>query len=129
MNASQRIAPVKRGGRTDARTVNQLVEQLKRLIVAGKGIRVEGMAGQVKIHVKDQIIPRGQQGDSSTVLGSSVPTVETLPTIPTAAGQYRKVFWTSAGAGTGDDQLWEVYYGQEAWTPCQKQTTKSGAVV
>lgn len=129
MNPSQRVAPLKQRETWRAAKFNQLAAQLGRIVVGGKGIRVETMAGQVKIHAKDQIIPRGQQGDSTTIVSTSVPTVETLPTIPTAAGQYRKVFWTSAGAGTGDDQCWEVYYGQTAWTPCQKQTTKSGAVV
>lgn len=64
-------------------------------------------------------------GTGTTVIGSGVDTVETLPAIPTLG--HRKVFWTSVGAGTGDDQLWEAYVGQSRWYPCQKPTTHSGA--
>lgn len=56
----------------------------------------------------------------------SVPTVETLPAIPTGYEEYQAVFWTSVGAGTGDDQVWEAYVGQGRWYPCQKPTTLSG---
>jgi hypothetical protein len=55
----------------------------------------------------------------------SVEVVESLPAIPTVA--YKMVFWTSAGAGTGDDQTWEAFPGQTRWYPCQKPTTLSGA--
>lgn len=64
---------------------------------------------------------------ASTVVGSgfSVEVVETLPAIPTTG--YQMVFWTSVGAGVGDDQTWEAYPGQSRWYPCQKPTTLSGA--
>ena len=61
----------------------------------------------------------------STGSGFSVDEVETLPAIPTTG--YSMVFWTSVGAGTGDDQTWEAYPGQARWYPCQKPTTLSGA--
>lgn len=62
----------------------------------------------------------------TSVSGSSfsVDTVETLPAIPTVG--YQMVFWTSVGAGVGDDQTWEAYAGQSRWYPCQKPTTLSG---
>lgn len=55
----------------------------------------------------------------------SVETVETLPPIPEDG--YQMVFWTSLGAGVGDDQTWEAFAGQARWYPCQRPTTLSGA--
>jgi len=62
----------------------------------------------------------------TSVSGSafSVDTVEILPAIPDEG--YQMVFWTSVGAGTGDDQTWEAFAGQSRWYPCQKPTTLSG---
>ncbi len=59
--------------------------------------------------------------------GLSVQTVLVLPAIPATGAQF--VYWTSAGAGTGDDQIWVAYAGQSAWTPMQKFTTLSGVPV
>ena len=56
----------------------------------------------------------------------SVPTVEELPAIPTDPETFSQVFWTSAGAGTGDDQVWHTYTGMTRWYPTLP-TTKSGA--
>ena len=48
------------------------------------------------------------QGVEGTIIFDGTfytPIVETLPAIPTTPETYRQVFWTSAGAGTGDDIL------------------------
>ncbi len=63
---------------------------------------------------------------SSDEVSTTIDTVLELPEIPTTPGTYKKVFWTSAGAGNGDDQMWEVYYGQTEYTPCQYSTLLSG---
>lgn len=44
---------------------------------------------------------------------TGIPTVEVLPEIP--ASGFRLVFWTSEGAGTGDDRLWFVAAGDSQW--------------
>lgn len=46
-----------------------------------------------------------------------VPTVETLPPIPTDPEVFQQVFWTSFGDGTGDDQVWFTYTGKTRWYP------------
>ena len=63
-------------------------------------------------------------GAGSSSSSFSVDIVESLPALPDPG--YRMVFWTSAGAGTGDDQTWEAHAGQTRWYPCQKPTTLSG---
>lgn len=59
--------------------------------------------------------------------GLSVTIVETLPPIPASGA--RIVFWTSAGAGTGDDQMWMAFAGQTEWTAMQFLTSLSGVPV
>ncbi len=59
--------------------------------------------------------------------GLNVATVEVLPAIPATGARF--VFWTSAGAGTGDDQMWVAFAGQSAWTPVQFLTSLSGVPV
>jgi len=66
-------------------------------------------------------------GDEWIPFGSDVPVVLVLPAIPTDG--MAEVYWTSLGGGTGDDQVWRAYANQAAWTPTQKFTAKSGAVV
>jgi len=56
--------------------------------------------------------------------GSDVAIVTSLPAIPTSG--MLEVFWTSAGVGTGDDQVWRVYAGQSAFTPTQFTSSLSG---
>ena len=56
--------------------------------------------------------------------GLTIDTVEALPAIPTTGG--RMVYWTSAGAGDGDDQIWVAYAGQTDWTPMQALTSLDG---
>lgn len=56
----------------------------------------------------------------------NVETVLELPDIPSTPGTYKRVFWTSNGAGNGDNQMWEVYAGQTKYTACQYTTLLSG---
>ena len=56
--------------------------------------------------------------------GLTIDTVLVLPAIPTTGG--RMVYWTSAGAGDGDDQIWVAYAGQTDWTPVQALTSLDG---
>ena len=45
--------------------------------------------------------------------GSEIPTVEVLPDIPSTG--FKIVFWTSEGAGTGDNRLWFAAVGDTQW--------------
>lgn len=57
--------------------------------------------------------------------GESIPeVVQTLPAIPTTG--MKEVYWTSTGAGTGDDQVWRAFAGQSQWFPTQRLTDLSG---
>lgn len=56
-------------------------------------------------------------GGGGSGASRNTPTVETLPAIPTTPETEKRVFWTSAGAGTGDDQVWHAYTGQSRWYP------------
>jgi len=59
-----------------------------------------------------------------------IPCVAFLPPIPTSG--FRYVFWVDANnvidgvTGTGDNQIWVAYYGQEEYYPQQKYTSLSG---
>lgn len=62
--------------------------------------------------------------------------VRSLPAIPTQGGKF--VFWMSETrapateempAGTGDDQLWIAYEGQDQWFPVQFYSGRSGIPV
>lgn len=61
------------------------------------------------------------------VLIAPVITVEVLPVLPTTG--FEEVFWTSVGAGTGDDQVWRAHAGDTKWTPTQRFTSHSGVPV
>lgn len=50
------------------------------------------------------------------------PDVEELPAIPTEADILQFVFWTSAGAGDGDDQVWWTREGLTRWYPMTYST-------
>lgn len=56
--------------------------------------------------------------------GLTITTVEVLPAIPASGG--RMVYWTSEGDGTGDDQVWMAFAGQDVWTPMQYPTSLDG---
>lgn len=58
--------------------------------------------------------------------GGAIPTVKTLPAIPTSDNRNRIVKWTSEGAGTGDDQKWGAQKGDTKWHPMEKFTDKDG---
>lgn len=59
--------------------------------------------------------------------GLTISTVLVLPAIPTTGGRF--VYWTSAGAGTGDDQIWVAYAGQDRWYAIQRPSLLSGIPV
>jgi hypothetical protein len=59
--------------------------------------------------------------------GLSVSTVEVLPEIPATGARF--VYWTSVGAGTGDDQIWVAYAGQDRWYALQRPSLLSGIPV
>jgi hypothetical protein len=59
----------------------------------------------------------GSETETETTGRIVVPTVEELPAVPTVANTYQMVFWTSAGAGDGDDRVWWTYYGLTRWYP------------
>lgn len=81
---------------------------------------------QLEERIKDleRNADRGQARPTGGGGGSNCPTVLVLPAIPT--GGMREVFWTSVGAGTGDDQVWRAFAGQGAWTPTQFTSILSG---
>jgi hypothetical protein len=69
----------------------------------------------------------GGAGESEDTSGRLiVPIVETLPAVPTAAARMQLVYWTSDGAGTGDDGIWYTYTGMTRWYPLGHYTTLDG---
>ena len=90
-------------------------------IRGGAGIRVQNVAGNLLITLTRPDVAHRWDGNKN------IRTVEVLPAVP--GGGSDKVFWTSSGAGTGDDQFWEVHSTQSAWTPTQKRTVLSGVPV
>lgn len=50
--------------------------------------------------------------------------VTALPAIPLEG--MHEVYWTSAGGGTGDNQIWRAFEGQSLWYPTQKLTILLG---
>jgi len=90
-------------------------------LVGGNGIRVSRMGENVIIET--DTAPRGL-GSSG---GANVSTVEALPAIPSSG--MLEVYWTSTGAGTGDNQVWRAYAGQTSYTPTQKLSNNSGVPV
>lgn len=75
--------------------------------------------------IKNQDLANSSSSSSSSF---EVPTVTTLPAIPTADQVHMTVFWTSDG-GTGDDQEWSTYTGKTRWYPSWFPTSKSGVPV
>lgn len=71
-------------------------------------------------------LPNTTAGASTTGSDFEVLTVLELPDIPTTPGTHAQVFWTSAGAGNGDDQEWQTYAGKTRWYPSWFPTDKSG---
>ncbi|MBW2638355.1 MAG: phage tail protein [Deltaproteobacteria bacterium] len=68
----------------------------------------------------------GAEADASFLI---VETVGDLPSIPAQIegdDVFRLVYWTSAGAGNGDDQLWFASSINSQWWPMQKATEETG---
>jgi len=107
-----------RGAPVDADYINGQTERaLESIAVAG--------GGSITRFSDNAIITAGA-GMGAAVSGLRIDIVEELPPIPDYGGRF--VFWTSAGAGTGDNQIWMAFAGQTRWTPSQYPTTKSGLV-
>ena len=119
-DTNQKTRAPRRGEPITAADMQKIVALILQTVKGGDGILVQ--------RVGQSVIIKQKTGSSiGSGGGFSVATVLELPEIPDNV--YRKVFWTSAGAGNGDDQLWEVYAGQTAWTPCQKFTSLSGVPI
>jgi hypothetical protein len=109
----------RRGQAARAADVGQILALASRKIVGQFPIRVKDLGGTIAIGLHDD----RTHGKG----GLNVPTVQTLPQIPTTG--HRVVFWTSAGAGTGDDQWWAASAGDTRWHPLWFTTDLSGAPV
>lgn len=139
-----------------AQLLNNIIDAIVGRIVGGKGVTVRRMSNNIVIESKS--IQTGGGVSSSNILSNKIPepvgiinaagtsnrasrddhkhahegesipeVVETLPPIPTTG--MKEVYWTSADTGTGDDQVWRAYKGDTEWSPTQRLTDKSGAVV
>lgn len=86
------------------REVNQKLKPSKRAAVGGGG---------------STTTEEGGAGANGRV---TCPTVEELPAVPTVANLLQFVFWTSAGAGDGDDQVWWTRTGLTRWYPMTYST-------
>lgn len=115
MRPAHPIPPLRPGQRLKTGDIARTNAGVPREIVGGKDTTVRTIGGRAIITAK-----KGKGGGG----GLSITTVLTLPSIPASGG--KMVFWTSAGAGTGDDQIWIAYAGQTEWTPMQFVTSLSG---
>lgn len=106
----------KKGAVIPAASLNKNARLQTTKVVGGKGIRVSGQGQEIVISQTGVA-----RGGGTTM---RVQTVLALPAIPTTG--MKEVFWTSAGEGTGDDQVWRAYAGQTRWYPTQKWTSLSG---
>ena len=77
---------------------------------------------EVELRVEDLPVRSGSGGGGGG--SSNVATVSALPAIPLKG--LLEVYWTSAGGGSGDDQVWRAFKGQTKFTATQFRTTKSG---
>jgi len=119
---------------TGQKLTREIINNIPRFVLSmirpGPGIRCFP-TGDGGICIATDMVTAGQgrqsMGGGGGGGGTGVEVVTALPAIPDEG--YKMVFWTSADGGTGDNQLWEVYAGQTAWTPCQNYTTLSGVPV
>jgi len=107
------------GDEMSSQKLNYSANQLRR-IRAGNGLRLSRSGGYLTIGLSAS----AAQGRHATSATLAVPTVEVLPAIP-ATGS-KTVYWTSAGAGTGDDQEWKAHAGQTAYTATQFTSSLDG---
>jgi hypothetical protein len=111
-----------RGYRLSAEDLNKIVNALLERLNVGPGMRKFTVGNKLAIGLTR---PRGVGPVGAVGAGGGrIRTVLALPAIPTVGSD--AVFWTSAGAGNGDDQIWDTYAGQTAWTPRQFLTASSG---
>jgi len=115
MRSDHPIPTLRPGQRLKQGDIARTNAGVPREIVGGKDTTVRTIGGRAIVAAK-----KGRGGGG----GLSVATVLTLPAIPASGAKF--VFWTSAGAGTGDDQIWVAYAGQTAWTAMQFLSSLSG---
>lgn len=105
------------GRKVQPGVISGIARRTPQEITGGNGVQVQ--------QVGNRLIIKGNAGRGGS--GLSITPVLTLPPIPSSGA--RIVFWTSAGAGTGDDQMWMAFAGQTEWTAMQFATTLSGVPV
>lgn len=115
MRSDHPIPTLRPGQRLKQGDIARTNAGVPREIVGGAGTTVRTIGNRAIVTAK-----KGKGGGG----GLTISTVLTLPAIPTSGAKF--VFWTSAGAGTGDDQIWVAYAGQTAYTPMQAVTSLSG---
>lgn len=86
------------------RELNQKVKPSKRGAVGGGGSTTTGEGGA---------------GANGRLV---CPTVEELPAVPTDTDILQFVFWTSAGAGDGNDNIWWTRTDLTRWYPLTYST-------
>jgi len=118
-NYTQQVQTPAKGEAITAAMLNKLMEAMFNRIKSGRGILVK--------RIGQNIIVEAQSGVGGGGASGGIQNVESLPAIPTSAGQI--VFWVSAGAGTGDDQYWGAGVGDTEWSPMMKVSSRSGVPV
>ena len=116
MRSDHPIPTLRPGQRLKQGDIARTNAGVPREIVGGSGATVRTIGNRAIVTAK-----KGKGGGGSSIYGG---VVLTLPAIPTSG--MKIVRWTSAGAGTGDDQLWVAHAGDTAWTPMQDLTSASG---
>ena len=116
------VQQTQRGSVLQSSQWNRITEYIKRNIVGGRGITI-GRQGQQLVISAETGGRAGGAKSSTQAQTLSVDTVENLPAVPTSG--IRFVYWTSAGAGTGDNQVWSATEYDSVWTPEQQTTTNN----
>jgi hypothetical protein len=103
-----------------ASTLKRIVDMVLDLVREGRGIEVRRVGQHVYIHNKIVPTAGASSGGSTAPMAKGrfkCPTVETLPAVPTASETFQMVYWTSAGGGTGDNQVWWTRTDLTRWYP------------
>jgi len=106
------------GHRLSAAEMNQIIAAITSSMVGSNGITVKRIGSQLVIGNVSSL-PLG------SALGLGVTKVETLPDIPTT-GNGKVVYWTSEGAGNGNDSWWFTTPRLTEWFPLGPFTALSG---
>jgi len=122
INYNQKMQPQKAGQPIEARSLSNMLEAMFLRIKGGKGILVKRLGQNVIIENLGAV---GLGGGATS--GRRI--VEELPPLPTSG--WDEVFWTSVGAGNGDDQPWGAGTGAGVteWAPLYYVSAKSGVPI